>query len=92
MTKKEFNELSFDEVMQRLYNDGAGDITSIDILKDFIKEKIDNEDYYIAIPLLQAINEDTQGSYYWDYDYSMGTLDTPTPIRSKEDIEHLIED
>lgn len=91
MTKDQFNNLDFSEVMQQL-NEENDTVTTIDTLKDFIKESIDNDNYYIALPLLQAIADDTHDTYYWDYDYSMGTLDTPTPINSKEDVEHLIYD
>lgn len=29
---------------------------------------------------------------WWDYDYCMGTLDTPIPLTGKTDVEHLIDD
>lgn len=91
MNKDQFNTLSFDEVMQQL-NEEKDTITTIDILKDFIKENIDNDNYYLALHVLNAIAEDTSDAQWWIYDYCMGTLETPTPINDKEDIEHLIED
>lgn len=91
MTKDQFNNLNFAEVMQQL-NEENDTITTIDTLKDFIKENIDNDNYYLALHVLEAITNDIRDSEYWDYDYSLGTLDTPTPINSKEDVEHLIYD
>ena len=94
MTKEVFNKLSFEEAVSQLQDEGIGTITNIEVLKDFIKEKIDNDDFNVAIHLLEAIWNDPspEDSYYWDYDYCMGTLDKPTSINSKEDIKHLIED
>lgn len=93
MTREEFNKLSFDEVMERL-NEECNEITHIDILKDFIKDNIDNDNFGLALHVLSAIWEDPNpdDSIWYDYDYSMGTLDTPSSINSKEDVEHLIED
>lgn len=91
MTKEQFNNLNFAEVMQQL-NEENDTITTIDTLKDFIKENIDNDNYYLALHVLKAITEAISDQYYWFYDYCMGTLETPTPITSKEDVEHLIYD
>lgn len=93
MNRSEFNALSFDEVMEKL-NEEYDQITTIDILKDFIKYNIDNDNFIIAIHVLNAIWNDPnpEDSIWYDYDYSMGTLDTPTSINCKADIEHLIED
>ena len=93
MTRKEFEEKSFDEVMEQL-NEERDDITTIDMLKEFIKEKIDNEDFNVASHLCNAIWNDPNpdNSDWYMYDYSMGTLDTPVCLSKKEDVEHLIED
>lgn len=93
MTREEFNKLSFDEVMERL-NEESDQITTIDILKDFIKENIDNDNFGLAVHVLNAIWDDPSpyDSIWYDYDYSMGTLDKPTSINTKEDVEHLIDD
>ena len=91
MTKEQFNNMSFAEAIQQL--DAENDcISSIDRLKDYAKYQIDNDNYFLALHVLQALNDDTTGAEYFDYDYSMGTLETPTPINSKEDVEHLIDD
>ena len=93
MTRKEFESKSFDEVMEQLYEE-RDDITTIEILKEFIKEKIDNEDFNVASHLCNAIWNDPNpdNSDWYLYDYCMGTLDTPVCVSKKEDVEYLIED
>lgn len=54
MTRKEFESKSFEEVMEQL-NEECDDVTTIDILKDFIKRKVDSEDFYLVIHLCDAI-------------------------------------
>ena len=93
MTRKEFESKSFEEVMEQL-NEECDDVTTIDILKDFIKRKVDSEDFYLVAHLCDAIwnDPDSSNSDWYLYDYSMGTLDTPICVSKKEHIEHLIYD
>ena len=93
MKRADFEKMSFGEVMERL-NEECNSVTTIDVLKEFIKEKIDNDDFCMACHLCNAIYNDPNpdDSDWYDYDYSMGTLDTPTCISTKDDVEHLIED
>lgn len=93
MTRKEFETKNFNEIMEQLYEE-RDDITTIEILKEFIKEKIDNEDFNVASHLCNAIWNDPNpdNSDWYEYDYCMGILDTPVCVSKKEDIEHLIED
>lgn len=93
MTRKEFEAKNFDEVMEQL-NEERDDITTIDMLKEFIKEKVDNEDFNVASHLCNAIWNDPNpdNSDWYLYDYCMGTLDTPVCVSKKEDVEYLIED
>ena len=46
----------------------------------------------MAYHILKAIYESAE-SYngYYLYDYHMGTLDTPTPVTCKEDLEDYID-
>ena len=69
------------------------EITS-DMLKEFIKEKIDEDNFNIASHLCDAIWNDPNPSMseWYDYDYSMGTMDIPVCLSEKADVEHLIED
>ena len=90
MTRAEFKEKSFEDVMNQL-DEELDEITTLDILKGFAKLKIDKGDYILAnhiVKALQAGNDE----YWWDYDYCMGTLDTPIPLTEKADVEHLIDE
>lgn len=93
MTRAEFESKSFEEVMEQL-NKEYDEVTTIDILKDFIKEKVDSEDFNLAIHLCTGIWNDPNwsDSDWYLYDYNMGTLDTPVCVSCKEDVEHLIYD
>lgn len=90
MTRKEFEKLSVDEVMCKLM-DECYNITTLDTLKDFAKENIDNENYLLAAHIIKALKT-YDDEYWWFYDYNMGTLNTPCPIENKQDVEHLIDD
>lgn len=89
MTRKEFNRLSLDEVCQKLEEEGQT-ITSYETLKDFAKKQIDDDNFFLAQHICEALYDD-QAEYYI-YDYSMGTLETPTPITRKDDIADMVED
>lgn len=91
MTKQQFDEMTLDELIEWAY-ENLNDITTEDILLDFAKHKIDDENIYLAIHVLQAVwNSGESFNGYYRYDYSMGTLETPTPITCKEDLEDLID-
>lgn len=90
MTREQFESASFEEVMEQLEEEG-GDITTLDTLKEFVKSKINDGNYFVAKHILEAL----QAGYderWWSYDYSMGTLDTPIPLTQKEDVEHMIDE
>lgn len=91
MTKAEFENMTLDEVIEWAYENLA-DVTTEETLLMFAKEKIDDDNIYMAYHILKAIYE--SGEAYCDYylyDYSMGTLDTPTPITCKDDFEAYID-
>ena len=90
MTRKEYEEMSLDELIEWAC-ENINDITSEDVLLEFAKTKIDDSNIFMALHILEAIyksGEAYQG--YYLYDYSMGTLETPTPITYKEDFEDLL--
>jgi hypothetical protein len=91
MTRVEFEAMSLDELIEWGY-ENLDDVTTEEILLEFAKSKIDDENIFMALHILNAIHGSTE-SYngYYLYDYSMGTLETPTPITCKEDFEHLID-
>ena len=87
MTKKELNTLTFDEAIEKLEEENDC-ITTYNILKEFAIDNINNDNLFIAIHILQAIQDESE---YYNYDYNMGTLETPTPITSLEDLEDYCE-
>lgn len=89
MTRNEFEAKSFDEVMEQL-NEERDDITTYENLKEFAISQINKDRLFLAIHILESLNIDTETWY--EYDYCMGTLQTPSSITTKEDVEHLIED
>lgn len=89
MTRNEFETKSFDEVMEQL-NEERDDITTYENLKEFAISQINEDRLFLAIHILELLNIDTETWY--EYDYCMGTLQTPSSITTKEDVEHLIED
>lgn len=89
MTRADFEAKTFDELIEQLQNEDQ-DIYSYDYLKDFAKHLIDKENIGFALHILNAIY--TEPGEYFEYDCSMGTLQTPSGLTEKSDIEHLIED
>ena len=92
MTKKEWEELTLDEAVNWVdWEYGVSELTSENSLIRFAKEKIDEDNLFLAIHILEAIynSEEAYNGYYL-YDYSLGTMSTPTPITCKEDLESYI--
>lgn len=89
MKREEYEAMSLEELTDWAY-ENIDDITTEDILIDFAKAKIDDDNIYLAIHILKAIYESGESCYY-RYDYNMGMLETPTPITCKEDLEDLID-
>ena len=89
ITRKEFDEVSFDELMEKAI-DECDNIHSYDDLLEFAKDCIDESRVFLAIHVLEAVGDLNEGKYY-DYDVNMGTLETPTEITEKSDIEQYID-
>lgn len=90
MTREYFKTHTFDDVMEKLYEENT-DVTTLEMLKDFVKLETDKGKYYLAKHIIGAL-ADGNDQIYWLYDYNMGTLDVPVPVDSLEDVEHLIDD
>ena len=68
MTRQEFNSKTFEEVMEPLYEE-YDNITTINTLKEFIKAKVDEENFNVASHLCNAIwNDHNPDKRDW-YDY-----------------------
>ena len=95
MRKSEFEKIvkeeGFDEAIHSFYLENDN-ITNYDSLVQFAKDKL-NKDYILsANHILDALIENDYYDGFWRYDYCMGTLETPTPIKNIEDIEDLFEE
>lgn len=88
MTKAEFDTMTFDEALEWAHDNL--DVTTEDVLIDFAKTKIDDDNLFMAVHILSAITNNPYDTEYYLYDYGMGTLETPTPITCKEDLEAYI--
>ena len=75
MTREYFENHTFNDVMEKLYEENT-DVTTLDMLKDFINYTILKGQYYLSEHLIKALRNGND-EYYWLYDYNMGTLDTP---------------
>lgn len=82
MNKQELETKSFIEALNEL-KDLHESITSYEQLKEFAKFNIDGDNMFLAIHILKALND---YSDYYDYDYCMGTLETPYPLRTLSDL------
>lgn len=89
ITRKEFDEMSFDELMEKAI-DECDNIHSYDDLLEFAKDCIDESRVFLAVHVLEAVGDLNEGKYY-DYDANMGTLETPIEITEKSDIEQYID-
>lgn len=89
MTRKEFETMSFEDFIEWA-NENLDDVTDEEILKEFAINKLQNDDFNMALHIINAIYNNPYNTEYYRYDYCMGTLQTPTPITDKEDLEDLI--
>lgn len=86
MTKNKINKLGFDDAVKEM--EEGYSITSYDSLKDFAISKINDDNLFVAIHILKALNEE-QADYYC-YDYSEGTLDTPRALSTTQDLIDIL--
>ncbi len=85
MTILELYQKGFNAAIEELMQTHDG-ITTYEELKDFIKSKIDDDNLIVAAHLINELNTCEYAEYY-NYDYSMGTLETPTPLKDISDLE-----
>ena len=91
MKREQFDNMSFEELLEWAY-DNIDDIHSEETLKEMVKHEVDEDSFQMALHILSAIYEgDCPDGSYYIYDRSMGTLETPTPIICKEDLEDYID-
>ena len=86
MTKtleKQLNNLTLEQLFDVAQNLDTSFWTYED-LKNFVVDKIQNDDILVATHILNALN-DNNASYY-NYDVSMGALEDVTPITTKTNL------
>ncbi len=87
MTILELYQKGFNTAIEELMQT-HNDITTYDTLKEFIKSKIEDDNLIVATHLTNELNSCAYAEYY-SYDYSMGTLETPTPLKDISDLEYF---
>lgn len=90
MTRQDYESKSFLDLMEQLYAE-SDDVTTREDLQEYAIQTIRNDRLYLAIHILEALREES-GAEWFLYDYCMGTLQTPSGVTCKEDVEHLIDD
>lgn len=89
MKIKELYSMNFNDACEKLSEEND-QITTYESLKEFAIKNINEERLFVAIHILEAIHKFP--SDYYDYDYCMGTLDTPTPLSVAADLVDYCED
>ena len=89
MKIKELYNKNFNETVEELAQIDDR-ITTYETLISFAKENIDNGNLFLSIHILKAVWE--KPADFYDYDYNMGTLETPTPLLLISDIEDYCEE
>lgn len=89
MTREQYKRMDFEELIEWA-KENLDDVTDEEILKQFAIEKLQDDNFSMALHIINAIYNNPYDTEYYRYDYSMGTLATPTPITDKEDLEDLI--
>lgn len=79
---------TFEEYIEDL-KENRDDIVDRDALKAFAIDYINNDNEFVAIHILEALRD--SDAEYFNYDYCMGTLNTPTPLETIKDLEEYIE-
>ena len=77
----------FEELAALLY-ENEDTFTTYETLKAFAIEKIENDCLFMAIHILEALEDDPAD--YYSYDYCMGTLETPSAMHNLDDLQDYI--
>ena len=80
--EKQLNNLTLEQLFDVAKNLDTSFWTYED-LKNFVVDKIQNNDILVATHILNALN--SEPANYYNYDDCMGTFEEVTPITTKED-------
>ncbi|MEG2013849.1 MAG: hypothetical protein RR063_11705 [Anaerovoracaceae bacterium] len=89
MTKQFFDDNDFEEIMERL-NEERDEITTYEVLKEYAISQVNDDNFVMAIHILDALNKER--AEWYDYDFCMGILDYPSTITEKLDVAHLVDE
>jgi len=89
LSKEEFLENDFDTNIDLLIDNEADNLYSDSDMKEYVKEELDNNNFLMVRHLVEALEEEAP---YYLYDWSMGTLEDPTPLKDNEDLLSIAED
>ena len=89
MKVKELYTMDFNDACEKL-SEQTDIITTYESLKDFAIHMIQEDHLYLALHILEAIH--SSPADYYDYDYSMGTLETPTALTLTFDLVDYCDD
>ena len=87
MTREQLEKMDYQELIDMCINK-VPNFTCYDMLKDYAIEQIENDNLFLAIHILQCIDNYT--TQYYIYDYSMGTMEEPQAL-DDEDFETIID-
>lgn len=97
MTRERFETMSLDELIdwasENLYDVMDKEcyyFANKECLKDLVIDELGNDNFGMALYIINTIYENPHDTEWYRYDYSMKNLQTLSPITDKEDIKDLI--
>lgn len=87
--KKQLNKLTLEQLFI-IAQDLDSSFWAYEDLKDYAIDKIKDDDVFIALHILNTLNDELAD--YYNYDACMGILDTVAPITTKEEFINYLED
>ncbi len=88
MKVKEMHAMNFNDAAE-LLSEQSDIVTTYEALKEFAITQIKEDRLFLAAHILETLHKNPAD--YYDYDYCMGTLDTPTPLTLSFDLEDYCE-
>lgn len=90
MTIQQLYKLDFDTAIEQLMAT-QDDITTLNSLKEYMQEKLDEDYFYLVAHLADALHN-SASAFYYSYDYFRGAFATPYPLISLCDLEQFCTD
>lgn len=90
LDKGDFMSNDFETNIELLIDNGLDNYYSRGDLIDLIKDELDNSNFLVAKHLLECVEKEEAQHYI--YDWSMGVLETPTPLKDNDDLLSYAQD